>query len=212
MRKWLCLILLSLLLTGCDAENWNYRLPYAGPVEMSIPMGETIPGTGIQFLDTTPDGARVSIDGKETLRKIGDSLDWRDEILDGVSVDQTYRVAFIAEDSLQLVGTVRLIIPNPQPQAEEPNRSAKMHFKLPVGYHVEKDTPIPATDITYLGQTEQGARLGNVEGYEYRKIGDSIVWEGKLREGIWIELNLRTALITDDTLDVAGTVDLWLQP
>jgi hypothetical protein len=133
-------------------------------------------------------------------------------MLRGVSVDQTLRVALITQEVLQTIGTVRVIVTNPNPQRGAVNTSASVHFKLPAGYHVEKDKPIPGTTIIYLGNTNQGAQLGNVEGYEYRKLGDSIIWEGKLREGIWLELNLRTAVITDEQLDVVGTADLWLVP
>jgi hypothetical protein len=212
MRKWLILGLILPLLVSCNLDDWSNRLPYAGPVEIGIDRGESLPGTNIQYLGKTEDGAQVSIGGKQALKKIGDSLDWKGDVLGNVTLDQTYRVAFIAEDTLHVAGTTRVIIPNPKPQAEAANKSASIHFKFPAGYHVEKDEAIPGSVITYLGKTEQGARLGNIEGYEYRKVGDSIAWEGKLRERIWIELNLRTALVTDSTLDVVGTVDVWIAP
>jgi hypothetical protein len=212
MRKWFVLSIVLLLLVACDTEDWSNRLPYAGPVEIGIRKGEFLPGTGIQYLGRTEDGAQVSIDGKQALKKVGDSLDWASEMVRGVNVDQTYRVALITEDSLHVAGTVRIIVYQPVVQAEVVNTSAPVHFKLPVGYHVDKDAAIPGTTITYLGKTEQGAQLGNIEGYAYRKLGDSIVWEGKLREGVWIELVLRTALIGDSTLDVIGTADVWIAP
>jgi hypothetical protein len=81
-----------------------------------------------------------------------------------------------------------------------------------VGYHVKVGEAIPGTTITYLGKTEDGAQLNRTEGYDYRKLGDSIVWKGTLRPGLWLELDLRTALITEDQIDVLGTAGIWIQP
>lgn len=212
MRKWIVFGLMLVLLAGCDTNEWTNRLPYAGPVEKSFDQGQFLPGTPIQYLGKTERGASVSIDGKAAIKKMGDSLDWRGDVLRDVNVDQTYRVALVTEDTLHVAGTVRVIVTRPQPEAGPVNSEASIHFTLPVGYHVDKGTVIPGTTVTYVAKTEQGAELGNLEGYAYRKVGDSILWEGKLREGIWIELNLRTVLFTDDTLDVVGTADLWIQP
>jgi hypothetical protein len=212
MRRWLILGLVILLVAGCSSEDWKTRLPYAGPVEVSIGAGQFLPGTGVQYVARTEDGARMSIGGKQAIKKIGDSLDWKGDMRSGVNVDQTYRVVLITEGALHAAGTVRIIVSNATPEAEPVNESAPVHFTLPVGYHVGKGAEIPGTAITYLGRTGQGAQLGNVEGYEYREVGDSMQWQGKLREGVWIDLALRTVLFTDDNLDVVGTVDIWIVP
>lgn len=211
MRKWLALGAIVLLLSSCGVE-WLDRLPYAGPVEISVDQGKFLPGTEIQYLGKTEDGAQLSIGGKQANKKIGDSLDWKGDMVSGVSVDQTLRVALITEGTLYTAGTARVIVANPRPQPEPMNSTAPVHFKLPVGYHVEKGKTIPGTTITHLAKTEQGALLGNIEGYAYRKLGDSITWKGRLRPGIWLELDLRTALITNNQLDVVGTADLWITP
>jgi hypothetical protein len=212
MQRWVVLVLILLLVVACGPGDWTNRLPYAGPVEKGIERGGFLPGTGIQYLGQVPDGAQVSIAGEPAIKKIGDSLDWKQDMVPGVSVDQTYRVALISEETLHAAGTARIIIWNAIPQPEAANTEAPVHFKLPVGYHVNKGETIPGTVLTYLGQDEQGAHLGNIEGYAYRKVGDSILWEGRLRNGIWLELDLRTALITDSVLDVIGTADLWITP
>jgi hypothetical protein len=211
MRRTLLMALLLLFLSGCESE-WTNRLPYAGPIEVSVNRGSFLPGTDIQYLGQTDKGAQVSIGGQGAVKKLGDSLDWRGDMLPGVSVDQTLRVAFVTEETLHNVGTVRVIVTNPRTEPGPVNKSAPVHYKLPVGYHVETGNTIPGTTLTYLGQTAEGAQLGNVEGYPYRKIGDSITWQGKLREGLWLELDLRTALITEGQLDVVGTADLWIVP
>lgn len=205
------LVLLLLLLTGCESE-WINRLPYAGPIEVSVDRGELLPGTDIQYLGKTEKGAEVLIGSQVAVKKVGDSLDWRDDMARGVSVDQTLRVALITQEALHTVGTVRVIVTNPQIEPGPVNTLAPVHYKLPVGYHIKTGSTIPGTTLTYLGKTGEGAQLGNIEGYPYRRLGDSITWEGRLREGLWLELVLRTMLITENQLDVVGTADLWIVP
>ncbi|MGD8623741.1 MAG: hypothetical protein PVF47_09245 [Anaerolineae bacterium] len=205
-------LLAALTLVGCVPEDWTTRLPYAGPVEIGIPAGTRLPGTDVRYLGRNEGGARLVFGDREMTREIGDPVDWKGEMVEGVEVDETLRVILITDDTLQTAGTVRIIVTNPQPQAEEVNTSAGVHFTLPVGYHVKVGESIPGTEIRYLGKTEDGAQLDRPEGYDYRKLGDSIVWEGKLRPGLWIELDLRTALITEDQIDVLGTAGIWIEP
>ena len=187
-------------------------LTYKSPMEINIGPGEFLPGTDIQYLGKTEDGAQVSIGGQQALKKIGDSLSWEGDLLDGASLDLDLRLALIAEEKLHLLGTAQVVIPDPAPQPGQPNRSAPIHYKLVVDHHIKKGQAIPGTQVLYIGETADGARLANIDGYPYRKVGDSIVWEGQIRDRIWLELNLRAALVTEGTLNVAGTADLWVAP
>jgi hypothetical protein len=63
-----------------------------------------------------------------------------------------------------------------------------------------------------VAQVEEGIELEGVEGYPYRKFGDSIVWEGKLREKVFLQLNVRILLITESSITVAGTATVFLTP
>lgn len=211
IRKWFVFGLLLLLLVGCEGA-WSNKLPYAGPIEKDIDKDQFLPGTEIQYLGKTDKGAQVSIDGKETSQEVGDPLNWKEEIVRGVTVDQTYQIVAITKDTLHTQGTVRIIVANANPQPEPANTNTPIHFQLPAGYHVEKDTLIPGTNLTYLGQTDQGAHLNNIEGDFYHQVGDSIIWAGKLREGVWIQLDLQIEAITDDQLDILGMADLWIVP
>jgi hypothetical protein len=211
-RRLLVVGLFLLLLAACSPDDWANRLPYAGPVEKGIDQGAFLPGSKIQYLGKLEDRALVSVDGKETEKKIGDPLEWKEDVLRGVNVDQTYRVVLVNEQTLHAAGTVRVIIWNAVPQPELANTSAPIHFKLPVGYHVDRGTAIPGTLITYQGKTDQGAKLKGIEGLTYRQVGETIRWEGRLVEGLWVRLDLRTALIGEETLDVIGTADLWIVP
>ena len=211
MKKWLILGLMVFLLAACENE-WINRLPYAGPVEIQVAKGDFLPGTDIQYLGKSAEGAQVAIGDKTEAKELDDPLDWRGDMVRGASVDQTVRVTAITEDTLFTDGTVRIIVSNPTLEAEPANTSAPVHYQLPVGYHVDKGATIPGTTITYLGTTDEGAHLDGPEGQTYRAVNDSIVWEGKLREGIWILLDLTVMQITDETLDVLGTADLWIEP
>ena len=214
MKRWLVVVGLGLLLAACAPLGTGEQgeLRYAGPVEIGIVRGELLPGTDIQYLGKVADGAQVSIRGEQALKKTGDSLNWEGDLMDGVAVDLELRVAVITEEELHVVGTVQMTVADPDPRPEPVNSGAPVRYKVPVAYRVEKGQAIPGSVVTYLGKADDGARLGNVEGYAYRQPGDSIVWEGKVRDRVWIELDLRTVLFTDDALSVAGTAELWFAP
>ena len=81
-----------------------------------------------------------------------------------------------------------------------------------MAYNVARGKYIPGTLVKYLGKEKEGAHLEGVEGHPYRKIADSIVWEGKLRENVYLRLNLRVLFITEDTLRVGGMATIWIAP
>ena len=211
-RMALLLLVIALTTAACGTQNWQESLDYTGPIEIGIEQGTFLEGTDIQYLGETEEGAQVLIDGQQTTRKIGDSLNWEGEMVPGVTVDLSLRIVFATQDTLQTAGTVRVTVEETQPVTEAADTSAPVHYVLPVVYRVEQGAAIPGTTITYVGEEAEGARLGNVEGYPYRRVGDSILWEGRQRPGIWLDLTARTALITESTLDVVGTADLWIRP
>lgn len=211
-RATLLLLLLALVASACGTQDWRESLSYTGPIEISVEPGAFLAGTDIQYLGETSDGAQVVIEGQQTTRRVGDSLRWEGEMAPGVTVDLSLRIVFVAQDALQTAGTVRVTVEGAQPVTEPVDGSAPVHYVLPVVYQVDQGAAIPGTTITYVGQEPEGARLGNIEGYAYRRVGDSILWEGRLLPGIWLDLALRTALITEGQLNVVGTADLWIQP
>ena len=52
--------------------------------------------------------------------------------------------------------------------------------------------------------------MGGMEEYPYRKTGDSILWEGALRDGVCARLDLRVLQFDDKGLRVGGLVTLWI--
>lgn len=218
MAKWriysLAILILLLLAASCGPgkREETHELRYAGPIEFGIGQGEFLPGTGIQYLGKTEEGALVSIGGQTALKKIGDSLNWVFNPVDGVAIDLGSRIVLITGEKLHILGTAKIIVQEPAPRSGAIDSTAPIRYKIPVDYHIKKGATIPGTGVTYLGQTEQGAHLGNIEGYGYREIGDSIVWKGQLRDRIWLELGLRTVFIGQETLNVAGTAELLIAP
>ncbi len=204
------LVLLATCMPGKDARA--APLAYSGPVEIGIAQGEFLPGTDIQYVGKSEEGARVSIGGQQALKKPGDSLNWKGNLAEGVATDLSLRVVLITEDKLHVAGSAEVAIADPVPQPALPNELAPIHYKLPVAHRIKKGAAIPGTVFIYAGKTDQGAHLANIEGYPYREVGDSIVWKAQIKDGVWLELLLRTVLITDTTLNVAGTADLWIAP
>lgn len=212
------LLLVLLAVSACGAQDWHESLVYTGPIEIGIESGTFLGGTDIQYLGETGQGAQVIIGGQQAIKRIGDSLEWAGEMVPGVMVDLSLRIVFITQDMLQTAGTVRVTVEGANPVVEAVGTSgdvdtpAGVHYVLPVVYRVPQGSAIPGTTITYEGQEADGAHLGNVEGYAYRRVGDSILWHGRLLPGAWLDLTLRTALITEGQLDVVGTADIWIRP
>lgn len=216
--KWLVvaglMLVLLVVLSTCisGGKGKESVLAYSGPVEIGIAKGEFLPGTDILYAGKGEEGALVLIGGQQALKKAGDSLNWKGDLASGVGMDLKLRIVFIGQEELHAAGSAEVTIEDPAPRPARSDEQAPIHYKLPVAYRVKKGAPIPGTPYLYAGKTEQGARLANLEGHPYRELGDSIGWKAQLREGVWLELNLRTVLMTDRALGVAGTADLWIAP
>jgi hypothetical protein len=125
-------------------------------------------------------------------------------------MDLALRVIWSTEQTLHSAGTVALTVRNPSPTETPIATESEFRYAVPVMYWVYEGDTIPGTGITYVGRTEQGAELGGVEGYPFRKGADSILWEGKLREDVWLKLDLRTGIYDDNRLQVAGLATIWI--
>ncbi|MFB0535591.1 MAG: hypothetical protein ACETWR_11475 [Anaerolineae bacterium] len=211
-------IALGLLLMGVvscvpGSRKGPVELTYTAPVEISVKAGETLPGSSIRYVGKTEKGAEVLIAGQHAFKQKGDSLDWKGDLLEGVSVDLSLRTLWFTEETLHLVGTGKVVVrqPNPQPASIQIDWPLKF-TNAPVTYGVARNEYIPGTTIEYLGKEEEGAHLGGVDGYPYRKGADSILWEGKLREKVYLRLNVRALYIGEKSLRVGGTADIWIVP
>lgn len=216
-KRLTCILAVSIVLlfglVGCRPEPGpSSRLTYDLATALSVPVGQELPPTGIRY-DRMEDGnAYVIIDGQQALKRKGDSLFWSGTPLEGVSLTLTQRVLWYTEDELHLVGTAKVEIDDALPAAGPIATTSPVQYSGPVAYGVNKGGTIPGSTITYLGRTDDGAELGGLSGYPYRMAGDSIVWEGTLRPGVYSRLDLRVIHFDDRTLRVGGVVTLWIGP
>lgn len=207
------LLLVGVLSCGPGSKEGPVELTYTAPVEISVKAGENLPGMGIRYVGQTEKGAEVLIAGQHAFKQKGDSLDWKGEPVEGVSVDLSLRTLWFTKDTLHLVGTGKVVVRQPNPQPAFIQTDSPLKFtNAPVTYGVARNGYIPGTTIEYLGKEEEGAHLGGIDGYPYRKGADSILWEGKLKEKVYLRLNVRVLYIGENSLRVGGTADIWIAP
>jgi len=215
-RNWLVPALalcLAILLAACMTTPSGEELVLEGPVEMGIEVGERLPGTPVELLSITDGTARVSIAGALAEKKVGDSLDWSGTVREGVELKLALRIIWIGEDELRTAGTARLRIRGPAPAPQTIVSEPPIHYALPMTAAVKRYQPVPGTTVTYLGKDpDRGAVFGGVAGYPYRKVADSLTWEGQLREGVLARHELRVILFTDDQAQVGGIVHVYITP
>ena len=216
-KRLTCIIATSIAiligLAGCLARpGRSSRLTYQLATALSVPVGQELPPTGIRYDRMGDRGAYVIINGQQALKKKGDSLSWSGTPREGVSLTLKQRVLWYTEDELHLVGTAKVVIDDTLPSAGPIATTSPVKYSGPVAYGVKKGSTIPGSSLTYLGQTDDGAELGGLSEYPYRMVGDSIVWEGMLRPGVYSRLDLRVVQFDDRALRVGGIVTLWIGP
>lgn len=203
----------SLNLGAClERQPEADTLVYKGPVELSIDVGTTLVGTDILYVAALEDGrAEFQIDGTTATKKVGDSLNWSGEPMPGVALTFKLRLLIINEERVHAGGAITLTVTETAPEGSEVDESLPIRFAVPVTYGVERGELIPATAITYEGRDEaNGAVLGGIDEYPYRQVGDSVVWTGRLREDVYLKLDLRVLYFSETTLRVGGIATIWL--
>lgn len=215
-KRWLPVICLCILLlpslSACTIKATEHpdQLTYRLPTTLTIAVGQTLPGTDIRYQRMSDKGAHVLIKGQEAIKRQGDSLDWRGQPLPGVDVDLQLRILWYNEQELRVVGTAKVVIKGVQPRPAVITTSAPMHYTGPVFYSLARGAVLPGSTLTYGAKTEEGVKLGGIEGYPFRQVGDSISWEGVLREDVYLRLDLRVLQFDERGLRVLGIVNLWL--
>ncbi len=174
--------------------------------------GGTLPGANVQYVDQSGDTYQLLIDGQRADKKRLDSLYWKGQPVGGVTLEFNLRILGVFLDQFEASGPVNITIADPAPQAGvAPPGNAELHYTVDlVDFKAAKGANFPGTTVGYAGKTDKGAQLTGVEGYAYRQSGDSIDWEGQVRDNVWIELNLRVSTISDDSLSTVGTGELWV--
>ncbi len=216
LRRLLLVCVLGVALAGCTfipgvGGDAGGALVFDGATENGVKPGETIPGTNIRFVAKVGDGAQVVINDQIANKKIGDSLDWQGPVAPGVDVSMPQRIALITNDRLQTVGTVRVTVRGVNPVAGPAPAGARYTYKVGSGYTVRKGQRVPGTTLVYKAKTDQGAQFDGTSDYPYRRIGDSLSWQGQLASGVYLATTLRVVAYTDDIVTLAGLATIIVQ-
>lgn len=217
-RLLLLMIALSFMaacsLGGAKADEGH--LLYNAPTQKTVPVGEFLPGTGVQYVRSTEEkGAELLIDGERAYKKVADSVDWGGSPVDGVNMDLSLRILHYNEEELMLGGTVKIDIAdvNPQPLGSLPD--TPVHYAIPVTYEVKVGDTIPGTQLHIASiDEEKGVELsGFAESqYRFRKVADSIQWQGSLRPAVALKLDVRVVWIRNNKVQLAGIADVLMMP
>ncbi len=187
----------------------------------SLQPGETVPGTGLTYVGRSGDAFEVSIDGLNAFKRTGDSFYWSGVIAPGVFANYKLRLTTSFFGGLPVAGPVELLVlfPEPVELSEIGELNEQYHFNnLFVDYKVPVGSQVPGTTLFYEGLEGQGtgdqgnqlARFGGLSGYPYLAVGDSLVWNGRLRDNVLVRYNLRTLSFDEEQIHLVGTGDLWI--
>ena len=214
-RWFLVVVIVVFSLAACAQPTQTNGMEYSTTFERDIAVGKTLPGTDIKYLGKNEQGAQVSIGGQTALKRTLDSLDWRGSPVTGVNAEYSLRVLTFDADVIKVGGTAKVVITNPVPKAVAVSSLPKnpLTFRgLLVTYDVKKGKTIPGTTLSFDGKTDEGAKLGGIEGYPYRKTADSIAWAGQMADKTFLQLDLRVVFYDDNSLKVTGTPTLLIAP
>ena len=199
---------------GCTIQpgQRSTKLTYKLPTVLTVGLGEALPGTNVIYGEHDEDGAVFLLGGQRALKRQGDSLTWEGEPVAGAKVKLDLRVAWYNEQSVHLAGTAHVTVTDVSPQSAPPVTESPIKYSGAVAYSLAKGAYVPVTLLSFEGRHDQGAELGGLpEGdYPYRHAGDSVLWEGRLRDDVHIKLELRVVQYNERTLRLGGLVTLWL--
>ena len=206
------LALVVLLLGGClrKATTQPEEITYQLPTKITVGIGQVVPGTDIRYDRLAEQGAYLTIQGQEALKRKGDSLEWSGNPSAGVAVDLSLRVVWFTESEIHLAGTAKIVVDGVSPREGAIATTSEIKYTGPVAYGLAKGAVLPGSSLTYEGESDDGAKLGGLSGYPYRRAGDSIFWEGTLRDGVSIRIDVRVVQYDAKGLRVGGLVTLWI--
>ncbi len=185
----------------------------------SLAPGERVAGAQMQYLGKSPDGGyRVIIDGQELVKQTGDSLIWSGVIGPGALATLNLRVTTSVLGELPVAGSVKLHILYPEvlELAAIPTLPDARYFNnIVINYTVPAGQPIPGTTLVYEGVTQQAgidlAQMNNGSRQTWHAVGDSLVWAGKLRDNVYARYNLRIISFNENSLQVGGLAEIWIE-
>jgi hypothetical protein len=186
---------------------------FAGPTERRIAVGERIPGTDIELVGISEQGADFRLAGLNSSRSLGDSLDYEGAWpgLSGVTYSLRLRIYTIGSDSVRAAGVHRLVVEEIQPVQQAVQISGTT-ISIPFAGSVNQGERIKGLTFGYAGSNERGAEISGLPAdvYPYRKLGDSLNWSGLLRPDIPVEYSLRVLFYNENALQVGGVATIGL--
>lgn len=214
----LFLLALVLALIGCGnlpiiggggLPTPSRQITYDGAVTLNVKAGETLPGTTIVYQGKAPDGrAIMSINGLQALKATADSVRWSGALVLFSLVDLNLRVVTYDESGLTLVGTIHIVVQEPNPVPAQPASNPLASFTIPLSYTVSRSAMVPGTTVSYVGAKEAGAEFANLDQFPFRERFDSVVWEGRLRDRIAVRYDLRVLDFNDERVILGGTANV----
>ena len=212
---------LGILLLGCASLPFigtsntpvpSDKLVYDAPVSLTIKTGALLPGTAISYSGKSATGAaNVLITGLLAPKQIGDTVDWEGAPVPNVKVRLNLRVAAFDEQSVTLVGTGHVEIPNTKVQPGGTPGTALLDLNAPVSFSLKNGETIPGTLVTYGGSSTNGAQFLGVEGYQYRKQFDSLQYVARLTPQVYLKFDLRVLSFSESGAVVGGTVNIRIE-
>lgn len=193
-------------------------LVYTAPAyNITLSAGQSVPGTGLKYVNRESDFYNVTIDGQALSRQGGDSLPWQGVIAPGVFAKYNMRITpSFGIDGLIATGPVELDILNPVPTeiASLPltTGSSYAFSGIVIAVAVPIGQTVPGTTLVYAGETNQGAALSGTTQFPYRALNDSLIWLGQLRQNVYVRYNLKVESYDANTLRLSGTAEVWVIP
>jgi hypothetical protein len=154
----------------------------------------------------------MTIDGLQTLKATADSVKWSGALVLFSLVDLNMRVLTYDDSGMNLAGTIRILVQDPNPTPADPASNPMANFVIPLTYTVQRSTNLPGTTVTYVGSQTQGAEFSNLDQIPFRDRFDSVVWQGRLRERISVRYDLRVLDFNDDRVILGGTANVIFEP
>lgn len=187
----------------------------------SLSPGESVTGTALTYIGRSGDAFEVEIDGQRAIKRPGDSFYWSGVLAPSVYANYRLRLATTIFGALPVAGPVELVIFFPQPvqDAALVDPQTRLSFNnIVLDYSVPLNGRLPGTTLVYEGVEEQGAagqgtrlaRIGGLAGYPRLAVGDSLVWNGRLRDNVWVRYSLRALAFDEQSLRLVGTGQLWI--
>lgn len=224
MRPAFLLLLFALLslstLAGCaipglsgigvpNPQNPPDLLIYEGAIGVGVQNGKPLAGTDLGYQGKSVDGRALVLIGKQQAAKqTGDSVYYSGAPMPGVKLVLNTRVTTYDQNTVNLLGSIRIEILAAQPAASPISEQVLSAFSIPVQYSVDRNRTIPGTTVQFLGSQPQGAWFSDIGEYPYRQQFDSVVWSGHLRDKLALKTDLRIVAISQDNVSLFGTAQI----